>query len=60
MASASFRWSISISSKNSVRSILLGYAGSLFTALSYKEIPEFMQQLRNQPGIGATALDLQF
>ena len=27
-----------------------------FTALPYKEIPQFMQQLRIQPGIGAAAL----
>ncbi|MDO9471279.1 MAG: hypothetical protein Q8M57_07390 [Nitrosomonas sp.] len=28
-----------------------------FTALPYKEIPQFMQQLRSQPGIGAAALE---
>jgi integrase len=28
-----------------------------FTALPYKEIPQFMQQLRSQPGIGVATLE---
>jgi len=28
-----------------------------FSALPYKEIPQFMQQLCSQPGIGAAALE---